>query len=83
MSKIPLGNEEFESLGKGVISQFVAGLRTPDPDVIAACLGTLMVMIGDNVRANFDGRLANVLFAEAYHQWCQKHGLPVLECDDE
>lgn len=78
MSTIPLGNEDFERLGNEVLSHFVAGIQTPDPNVIAACLGTLMVMIADNVKTNFDGRMANILFAESYHQWCAKHGLEVI-----
>lgn len=76
--KCPISNEEFESLGRAVLSQFVAGLQTPDPHTIAACLGTLMVLIGDNIAANFDDKLANFLFAESYHQWCAKHGLEVI-----
>lgn len=76
--KCPISNEEFESLGRAVISQFVSGLKVGDPEVIAACLGTLMVLIGDNIAANFDDKLANVLFAESYHQWCAKNGLEVI-----
>lgn len=76
--EITMTGGEIVALGSRVMDDYVKGLDTKDPLVIAAYLGTLMVMILDNIRCNMDLTIANSTLESITEQWrenCDK--LPV------
>lgn len=78
--KITLTGAEICALGSKAMDDYVAGLETKDKTVIAAYLGTLMVMILDNIRCNMDLKMANATLESITQQW-REHGanLPIWD----
>lgn len=72
--QITMTGEEIRALGSKAMDGYVAGLDTKDKTVIAAYLGTLMVMILDNIACNMDLKMANATLESIAQQWREHSG---------